>query len=405
MQSRKIDETRPQLASFTEVFEQLEDEFIKEASGVFPVVVLEHDIWTQRSSCLVLEEMFAMQVAGCSRVPMLEVDHWLRIYGKQTCKQHHIEPDTINMEYIRENIGIYHSAAFRLTSTLGIHHTRLTRLHAQHRHNMLNLDFSALLQIGEDTAFVSIHECNRPEHAYMYHRMASCFDPRNRLMVHEYVHKLAETSMDISPTTTATESGTSLWGFASQIAFIANRPISNMFCVFDLEWHNNDPKTRYTDGQIVDAHFEEIQTGWVIHSGTIRPYPAITNLSPFLLDHGYTLELLARSENNLENLRQRIHHLVAISDNCLFSAYNGINADMNILHHQGIYLPRYLDSTFILTGGKSISLSNLYTSQCGTTFIAHTARADSMALLTLLRNRGATYETVNQVWETLMTMQ
>lgn len=223
-------------------------------------------------------------------------------------------------------------------------------------------------------------------------------------MVHEYVYNTTETSMALTPISSSVDRGIKLWNFASRLAYEANRRITGMLCVFDLEWNSNDAKSRYTEGQIVDAHFEEMHTGWILHSGTINPYPEISTLSPFLQEHGYTIDMLSQSTCTLDEFRQKLHFAAAITENCIFSAYNGVNADMNILHWQGIYLGPYLDASLLLNGGKSIGLSKLYHSIFNASFDAHNAWSDTRALLDIMHHKRVTYDKAKKIWDVIKTI-
>ena len=397
----QIDCDRPMKTAYKEVFDDLSDEFLEYASNAFPQVLLEHDIWAHPQTCRFLEEMFAMEVTGLTIPSMLEVDAWINKHGHQVCKRLGILPNVVVIDYVKEQVSTYHAASYRLRQSLG---GKRIALHKKQVHPMLGIEFSGLLEI-DDTIFVSIHESVRSQYAYMHHRIASCFDTRKRVLVHEYVYKTSETPMEMAPSRNPTTIGKNLWDFARQLAQTANIKIGNMFCVFDLEWNNQDPKTRFTEGDIVDAHFQELHAGWIMHTGTIKPPAAMGDLTPFLQDHGYTTDILQGSADSIDTLRRKLQVLMACSDRCIFSAYSGVNSDILVLQSYDIFLDNYIDAMILLTGGRSMSLVKLHAMVFGTTFDAHSAWADTTALINLMRTRTVTYVKAASLLDTLKTMQ
>ena len=396
--SGKIDGSRGQLNTFRDVFSTFDDEFLVGVNRCIPASRIEQNIWGNRASFVILEEMFTMAISGMRAPPMLEVDHWLQKHGESTCARHGIPLPDVSVHFLKEKVVDYHHAASRMLHQLAPRASEV-RFHTTYTHPKLGIDFTSMFEM-DGVVFVSIHECPKPEFSMLYHTIGAAFDPRKRMFVHEYVFRLTDTDLVFTLAHPA-ERGALLWDIAARIALNSNRTIKGLLFAFDLEWNNPDTKTRYQKGTIVDAHFEDVSTGWVLHTGTINPQEAIADLTPFLLNHGYSNETLLDSRCTIGQLKDKIDYGLRITDGCIFTAFNGVNGDLNILRAQGIHLPRYVDASFLLTGGVSQSLLKLYEAVFGSSFDSHRAWSDTVALIELIKHKNTSYEQVRLIWDTI----
>jgi hypothetical protein len=308
----------------------------------------------------------------------------------------------VDHAFFHLNVASYVRAARGMRKKIGSQNITLS---PEVVHPLTHMRFRVPLTV-DGVAYVSMHAVERRQHAHLYHKLAALMDPRRRVSISQVVFGTPPLQTELADRGTLGphSNATYRWRMVHALAIVANIRISNMVVGFDLEWNNNDPRTRFLSGVIVDAHFHEISTGWVIFSGYLQ-VPHDTRLSKFLLEHGYTVEALRQRGQSPETLKARLADLAVVTEHPLFVAYSGINSDINVLYNNNIHLDAYVDASVALNGGRSVALITLYRREFGEEFSAHGAAADTIAMIRLLKHRGIDGAALWALFRALMQTQ
>jgi hypothetical protein len=373
----------------TDVLENVSTHFTAEGGSVVGLPLASSLDTRRRASAIVLERLWMHCVAGedAGENPL------------PLCKR--IAPDIVDFDvvFVEQQAPRYLRSARLLRDRAG---TAPIALHQRWQHPALGISFSVSLTIGY-TAYVSIYDTRRSEYAYLYHMLAQAFDVRARVLINEAVNESALTDLTLPHGSTPFYRSQVLWMLAETLARAANIRMAGIVLVFDLEWSNPNLKTRYTQGVIVDAHFEDLTYGWVPFSGLVR-VPAKTKLTPFLLEHNYNIKDINQNGVGVAELRDKVRMLHNICEKPLFSAFGGINSDKLVLETNFIYIDFFLDSCLFLTAGRLISLAAIYFDEFGESFSAHNAASDTTALLRIIRHRGITNKMLKIIFSNLTSM-
>ena len=159
--------------------------------------------------------------------------------------------------------------------------------------------------------------------------------------------------------------------------------IPEIAVVFDLEWSEHRFRYRFVTGKIVDHHFEVCGYPLVVSTGVVRQTGELTD---FLLSQGFTREMVETSPLTMTDFRENLEILNRVAVRAVFSAYNGMGADLKVLEYNGIIIREYVDSMMLFTPQARIKLVDLHRRVCGTDpGQTHWAEADTRMVLDVLR--------------------
>lgn len=379
---------------FPAVFASLPAATLRTLAGHFPCDDPPAPQPSDAPTMRVLEAMWRFCL--CGGLPDLAPEAWVLAH----------RPDltgTYNESYVEEHWMRYMAAGRHLRAQAG---TTPVEIDTVFRHGKLPLDFPVAATVGiVNYASLVDHADTPPVYAALEQRVAAIFDTRERRLIVEQVFQDelggTRTNLNVIEGNSPYYAGELAWHVAETLARGAGVLIRSPSFAFDLEWSSHDPATRYTRGHIVDAHFQEIDTGWIPFHGLIR-LPTRARLSPFLQRHNYTLEQLRLNGDHVDVLRSRLVAIDHICEAPLFTAYGGINSDQKVLECARIYLRNYVDATVYLTAGRLVSLTQLYAEEFGESFQAHNAAADTVALLRIIRHRGLSSDRIKAVHRMLV---
>ena len=251
------------------------------------------------------------------------------------------------------------------------------RIGPHFEHPRLGVTFEGCVQIG-GFVYASLTQREGMRRAYLEQRLIALFDPTPRRIIYDYVFG---SEVSLLPEI-GTDCGALAFLVTKLIVAVSNIRLKDLVVCFDLEWNTNGPDTT-----IIDAHFMELSTGWTVFSRYFC-VPDSIELSSFLIDHNYSVEKLNANGTTIRQLRVAISELENISESILFTAYSGIDTDINILRKEYVYLQNYLDASIPISGGRKIALSKLHINTTGHGFDAHSAASDTQALVRILQVRG-----------------
>lgn len=395
MQYHPIDPSKPTTPKFNDVFNSISTGTLEQISTYF---VHNHndpdEVHAPRESILILEAIWVLEVAGLQVTSTSNLETWVAVHGHEVLEPYGLHVINVDENFLYTHINAYLECARKLTQSVG---NQKILVGAKYTHPMTHLEYVVPLQI-DNVAYVSMHDIPRRALAHVYHNIAAFSDPRERVSISSVVFNFSPLSFKLRHQDV--DFGSLAWRVVHMLATKSNIKIDNMVLGFDLEWNNLDSETRFRQGMLVDAHFEDLTAGWVVYSGMLQ-VPPETRLSKFLLDHNYTVTKLNTRGNPQQHLKTRLRELFAVAHKPIFIAYGGINSDIYVLNHNDIFLPHYIDGHIILNAGKFISLFDLHHREFGENFSNHSASSDAVAMLRLLRKRGVGPEMVWNIYNAL----